>query len=268
MERFLYRLSVSPSRNRFILKGALLFTVWDISPARTTRDIDLLGYVDNDLETAQHVVREVCLQEVEPDGIEFDLTSIRAERIIERAAYEGVRVQFRGRLLTADIAMRLDIGFGDVVYPDPPYMSLPTLLDMPAPLLRGYTCESVIAEKFETMVKLGEFNSRMKDFYDIWRLSRQFDFSAEYLGDAIQRTFEHRKTVIPDDPVPLRSSFGKRREKQEQWRAFSRRQRLGPVPDEFAVVISDIRSFLEPIITNLEMVKHSRLYWAAPGPWS
>jgi hypothetical protein len=243
-------------------------TVWDISPARATRDIDLLGYVENDLETAQRVVREVCLQEVEPDGIEFDLTSIRAERIIEHAAYEGVRVTFRGRLLTADIAMRLDIGFGDVVYPEPPYMSLPTMLDMPAPALRGYTCESVIAEKFETMVKLGEFNSRLKDFYDIWRLSRQFDFSAENLGDAIQRTFEHRKTVIPKDPVPLRNSFGKRREKQEQWRAFIRRQRLGPVPDDFAIVINDIRSFLEPIVTNLGPVKHSRMYWAAPGPWS
>lgn len=267
MERFLYRLSLSPYRDRFILKGALLLTVWNLSPTRATRDIDLLGYVENDLENVQRMVRDVCSQEVDADGIEFDPASIRAERIIEHGTYEGVRLAFHGRLQTANIAMRLDIGFGDVVYPEPLYMSLPTMLDMPAPLLRGYTCESVIAEKFEAMVKLGEVNSRMKDFYDIWRLSRQFDFSAEILGDAIQRTFDHRKTVIPKDPIPLRESFGQRREKQEQWRAFIRRQRLGPAPDDFAVVITELRSFLDPIVTNLGTTEHLRMYWGAPGPW-
>jgi hypothetical protein len=127
-------------------------------------DIDLLGRIDNSIETTVEITRQICRQEVEPDGIAFDVASIKGERIAEDADNKGIRVRFRGSLDTAQIVMQLDIGFGDIVIPSPEFTNYPTLLDLPAPRLRGYSRESTVAEKFEAMVKLGILNSRMKDF--------------------------------------------------------------------------------------------------------
>jgi hypothetical protein len=176
MERFLYRLSKSPHAARFVLKGALMLRVWDAPMARPTKDIDLLGRLENSLENGSTVVREVCALEVEPDGLVFRPATVKSERIREDADYEGVRIRFDGFLARARIAMQLHVGIGDVMVPGPVEIAYPTLLDFPAPRLKGYPRETAIAEKFEAMVKLGTLNSRMKDFYDIWLLSRQFDF--------------------------------------------------------------------------------------------
>ena len=185
MERFLYRLSKSPHAARFVLKGALMLRVWDAPMARPTKDIDLLGRLENSLENLSTMVREVCALEVEPDGLVFRPSTVKSERIREDADYEGVRIRFDGLLARARIAMRLDVGIGDVMVPVPVEIAYPTLLDMPAPRLKGYPRETAIAEKFEAMVKLGTLNSRMKDFYDIWLLSRQFDFDGPTLGEAV-----------------------------------------------------------------------------------
>ena len=147
MERFLYRLSRSPYADNFVLKGALMLTVWEVPLTRPTMDIDLLGRINNSIETIGEVTKEICQQEVEPDGLAFDIASIEAERIAEDADYEGIRVRFRGSLGTARIVMQLDIGFGDIVIPSPEPTNYPTLLDLPAPYLRGYSRESTIAEK-------------------------------------------------------------------------------------------------------------------------
>jgi len=171
MERFLYRLSKSPYVDNFVLKGALMLTVWEAPLSRPTMDIDLLGLIDNSIEDIVAVTKNICTQEVEPDGITFEPSGIEGERITEDADYGGVRVRFRGSLGTAHITMQLDIGFGDMVIPAADSLEYPTILDLPAPKLRGYTKESTIAEKFEAMVKLGILNSRMKDFFDIWLLS-------------------------------------------------------------------------------------------------
>lgn len=168
MERFLYRLSKSPHRKKFVLKGALMFTVWEAPLSRPTMDIDLLGKTRNSMDNLVAVIQGACLQDVEPDGLSFDEKSVDAERIIEDADYEGVRVRFRSLLDTARCMIQLDVAFGDVISPSFLSIIFPTLLDMPAPRLQGYSMESTIAEKFEAMVKLGVLNSRMKDFYDIW----------------------------------------------------------------------------------------------------
>jgi len=167
MERFLYRLSKSPHAARFVLKGALMLRVWDAPMARPTKDIDLLGRLENSLENGSTVVRELCALEVEPDGLVFRPATVKSERIREDADYEGVRTRFDGLLARARMAMQLDVGIGDVMVPGPVEIAYPTLLDMPAPRLKGYPRETAIAEKFEAMVKLGTLNSRMKDFYDI-----------------------------------------------------------------------------------------------------
>jgi hypothetical protein len=160
MERFLYRLCRSPYAERFVLKGALMLRVWDAPTARPTKDVDLLGRMANSLDNLSNIVREICVVEVEPDGLVFKEATVKAGRIKPDADYQGVRVRFDGLLGKARIAMQLDVGFGDVVMPGPQDIDYPTLLDLPAPRLKGYPRESVIAEKFEAMVKLGTLNSR------------------------------------------------------------------------------------------------------------
>ena len=194
MERFLYRLSQSAHADRFVLKGALMLQVWRSPDIRPTMDIDLLGRTSNAEDDLMAQLRDILAVDVEPDGLAFDADSIRTERITEGANYEGIRIRFPGTLATARIHMQIDAGFGDVVYPAPEAADLPTMLDFPAPRLLCYSRESVIAEKLEATVKLGMLNSRMKDFYDIWLLSRQFDFNGPDLAQhtADLRAARHR----------------------------------------------------------------------------
>lgn len=188
MERFLYRLGKSDHDRKFILKGALMLVAWEAPLARSTKDIDLLGRMNNTIEDVVDAIKAACSLEVIPDGLLFDVKSVVGQRIAEEADYEGVRVRFRGNLGNARIIMQVGVGFGDVIVPGPDEVDYPTLLDLPAPRLLGYSRESAIAEKFEAMVKLGILNSRMKDFFDIWLLSRQFEFNGLTLSDAIQKT--------------------------------------------------------------------------------
>jgi hypothetical protein len=268
MERFLYRLSKSPYADSFVLKGALMLTVWEAPLTRSTLDIDLLGRIDNRIETLIRVTKEICRQEVEPDGVDFDIATIRAERIAEDADYEGIRVRFRGSLGTARVVMQLDIGFGDEVIPSPESTNYPTLLDLPAPHLRGYSRESTIAEKFEAMVKLGILNSRMKDFFDIWLMSRQFDFDGLILAKAILKTFSTRGTKIPAEPLALTDVFADDAAKGAQWRGFVRRNRLTEAPKDLAEVIVSVGAFLKPITERLAAGQAFKSIWKAPGPWT
>jgi len=267
MERFLYRLSRSPYANKFVLKGALMLMVWEAPLSRPTMDIDLLGRIDNNIETIVEVTRQICRHEVEPDGIVFDVTDIEAENIAEDADYEGIRIRFRGSLDTARFIIQLDIGFGDVVIPSPEPTNYPTLLDLPAPRLRGYSRESTIAEKFEAMVKLGILNSRMKDFFDIWLILRQFDFEGPILAEAISKTFSTRGTNIQAKPIALARAFGEDPEKAAQWRGFIRKNRLKDVPQNFAEVITAIAAFLTPIAEQMAAGRVFKATWKAPGPW-
>ncbi len=168
MERFLHRLSRSSHGSRFTLKGALMLRVWNPATYRTTRDIDLLGRLSNAVDAVAEVVRDICRQEVDPDGLEFDAETVRGESIIEDGDYQGVRIGFRGSLGGARADMQIDVGFGDEVTPSPAEIEFPVLLANPAPRLIGYPPETTIAEKFEVMLKRGLANSRMKDFHDIW----------------------------------------------------------------------------------------------------
>ena len=267
MERFLYRLSKSPYVDNFVLKGALMLTVWEAPLSRPTMDIDLLGLIDNSIEDIVAVTKNICTQEVEPDGITFDPSGIEGERITEDADYGGVRVRFRGSLGTAHITMQLDIGFGDMVIPAVDSLEYPTILDLPAPKLRGYSKESTIAEKFEAMVKLGILNSRMKDFFDIWLMSRQFDFEGQRLAAAIEKTFSTRGTDIQSEPIALTNSFAEDPAKIAQWRGFIRKIRLTNVPPDFGEVIEAISIFLRPIAERLAAEKPFEATWRAPGPW-
>jgi len=146
-ERFIYRLSKSPHAHKFVLKGALMFAVWNKSRSRSTMDIDLLGRIDNDIETIMAVIKDVCLMDVEEDGISFHENSVKAERITEGAEYEGVRIRVRGGLGNTRLSLQIDIGFGDFVVPGPHKITYPTLLDFPPPVVQGYTIENIIHKR-------------------------------------------------------------------------------------------------------------------------
>jgi predicted nucleotidyltransferase component of viral defense system len=267
IERFLYRLSMSSHGKNFTLKGAMMLVVWQSPISRTTMDIDMLGKMENSVENIISIVRDVCRQEVEPDGILFDPKSVQGERITEDADYEGVRILFRGSLATARITIQLDVGFGDIVIPAPELTAYPTILDFPAPQIHVYSKESTVAEKFEAMVKLGIMNSRMKDFWDIWLLSRQFDFDGQTLAEAVFRTFLTRHTDIPANPVSLSPDFSRDATKAAQWRTFLRKNMMRDVPDNFEEVVNAISIFLKPILDHHVNGQPVPGIWKAPGPW-
>lgn len=186
IERVLYRIAKSKHRGTFILKGALLFELWTEQRYRPTRDADFLARGENSLEKFARIFREVCETHVEDDGLRFDAATVTAERIAEDADYHGIRVKFAGFLENARIRIQIDLGFGDVITPQPVEREIPSMLDMPTGKLLTYPQESVIAEKFEAMVSLGLANSRMKDFYDLWSLSRDFAVQGLPIADAVK----------------------------------------------------------------------------------
>lgn len=249
MERFLYRLSQSSYADRFILKGALMLRVWQAPALRPTMDIDMLGRTSNQADEIALHIREILATGVEPDGLVYDADSIHLEQITEEADYTGVRVRFRATLDTARLNLQRDIGFGDIVHPAPEQAAFPTLLDYPGPTLLCYSRESVIAEKFEAMVKLGMLNSRMKDFYDIWLLARQFSFDEAQLAEAIRLTFNQRATPLPTAVEAFEPDFIEA--KQGQWTAFAKRLKQEQIPASFAEIIAEVKKLLMPVLARL-----------------
>ncbi|MBI1320156.1 MAG: nucleotidyl transferase AbiEii/AbiGii toxin family protein [Candidatus Hydrogenedens sp.] len=265
MERWLYRLAKSCHNEQFILKGALMLAVWDVPVTRSTRDIDMLARMQNDLDGIRQVISDVCRMECVDDGLIFAAETVNTKHIAEDALYEGVRADFRGYLGNARIAMQIDLGFSDVVTPFPVDLIYPTILDLPAPRLQAYNRETALAEKLEAMVKLGELNSRMKDFFDIWLLAASQSFEGSILSKAIANTFERRSTPINADAACFRESFGESSEKQKQWKAFVKRSQLtGRVPGGFADVWRVVTEFLKPMLKNPGTTKS----WHPGGPWN
>ncbi|MCW3059869.1 MAG: hypothetical protein JWQ02_1690 [Capsulimonas sp.] len=250
IERLLYRLSVSGYREQFLLKGASLFALWTGIVHRPTRDLDLLGSGNNDTSEIIKIFQSVCEQAADSDGLEYLADSIQGAVIREDEAYEGVRITLMAMLGTSKIPMQIDVGFGDAVTPSPVDVTFPTMLDMPAPQLRAYTRETVVAEKFEAMVYLGFTNSRMKDFYDLWYLATHFDFDGKLLAQALQTTFQRRRTSFPSTaPLALTPEFYSDASKQTQWRAFVRKSggALANTAD-LEEIIRMLNAFLLPIV--------------------
>lgn len=262
MERFLYRLSQSELADRFVLKGALMLQVWASSQSRPTMDIDMLGRMSNEPEALLARIRDVLRTTPADDGIEFDVDSLTAERITEDADYQGLRLRADATLDGARARLQIDVGFGDPVLPPPARMEYPALLDLPAPQLLCYSRESAIAEKFQAMVSLGALNSRMKDFYDVWLLSRQFDFDLATLTNSITATFAQRGTALPTRPL-FDETFAA--DKQPQWRAFLRRLGQTQVEDDLSTVLTALESFLGETVESAETAGNKT--WPAGGPW-
>jgi predicted nucleotidyltransferase component of viral defense system len=268
MERLLYRLSKSQYAGKFILKGALMFTAWNIPQRRATLDIDFLARFDNQVNSIEKVIRDICRVTVVSDGLVFDPETVRGQRIKEDADYEGVRVKFIGFLERSRVPMQIDVAFGDIVYPRPKIFDYPVILDLPKPRLKGYPLESVVSEKFEAMVKLGLLNSRMKDFYDIWLTTRQFDFDGLTLTKALKKTFGHRRTELPQKrPLFAEEIYDDKSDRQKLWMAFLRKGDIKYAPDKLSAMAKAIEKFLiKPLVAIRKGLEFKKI-WKASGTW-
>jgi len=267
-ERLLYRLSQSPYQQQYILKGATLFKVWNGEPHRATKDLDFLSFGNNEVEHIEKVFKEICLIECEEDGIIFLPESIKAQVIKEDQQYEGVRVEIVGKLGTNLCKLQVDIGFGDVVTPDAKEEVIDTILNVPKPILKIYPRETAIAEKFQAMVDLGIQNSRMKDFYDIWFLCKDFEFTGDLLAKAIKNTFERRKTPLPiKEPLALTQEFINDPDKRKQWKAFLNRSKIGETDLTFDEVVTVIKNFIMPPCLASANHENFDRVWNVGGFW-
>lgn len=268
LERLLYRLSVSSYRDQFVLKGAMLFQLWSGDTHRPTRDLDLLGHGDPSPERFQEILRGICDQEVEDDGLAFHADSVQATQMKEDEEYQDLRIKLRATLASARVPIQIDIGFGDAINPEPTEITYPTLLDLPAPMLKAYPRETVVAEKFQAMVMLGIANSRMKDFYDVWTLARRFEFAGPVLCSAIRATFDRRQTELPEaPPLAFTTEFAEDSQKLTQWRAFLRKSKLDADGLELAEVANELDQFLMPPTEALASGSDFAMAWPARGPW-
>jgi predicted nucleotidyltransferase component of viral defense system len=251
IERLLYRLSVSPYAGNFILKGGLLLYTVLGNRGRATRDVDFLArQIKNTPEEMTRIFVEIAKIPFD-DAVSFETERIAVERIKEDADYQGLRIKLTSYLDRSRHNLQFDIGFDDVIVPAPVDMIYPSLLDMEPPRLKAYSLESVIAEKFHAIVYLADLNSRMKDFYDIYELSRGFSFDGASLSEAISQTFKRRNTEFPLLPMVFTDDFPLLPNKQMQWQAFQRRVGIADVPVDFPIVIAGIKRFLLPVYEAL-----------------
>jgi len=267
-ERLLYRLSRSHHAKRFVLKGGLLLLVWLGETIRPTRDVDLLGFGDLGADALAATFAEIFAVEVEPDGLTFDVGSIRVVAIRLEDPSGGQRLTLIARLGPARLRIQVDVGIGDVVTPEPEWLEYPSLLDLPRPRLLAYRPETAIAEKVHAMVDLGSKNSRMRDFFDVHALAMHRSFDGTTLARALRATFEQRRTEIPTStPLALTTAFVEVEGKRAQWAGFLRRSRLTRAPADLEVVIDGFAPFVGPVLAAVGRGEPFKETWPPGGPW-
>lgn len=269
MERFLYRLSKTRWADDLVVKGAAMLRVWDGALARPTRDIDFLGRIDNSPESVAAIVRE-CLAVKAADGLEFS-ADIEVAPIIVGDQYPGARTTLEAKLSGARMRLQLDIGVADVAVPEPGWVDYPTLLDMDAPRILAYKPTTAVAEKFETMVRRGLLNSRVKDYYDVWMLASTLTFDGAELTDSIAATFEQRGTGVPlRVPSVLAVDYSSQPAAQAQWTAFVKRMGAAGIeaPTSLADVVDAISGFIMPAAVAASRGESLERTWVPGGGWS
>ena len=261
LERTIYRLSISEYAERFTLKGGIfLYALFDGNFARATKDIDLLAqHISNDAEEMKGVFENIFSIECD-DALQFDLNSLEVMDITEFKEYHGVNVFITAYLDRTKVPVSIDIGFGDIVYPERMKMNFPVVLDMEAPEVYAYSIYSVIAEKFEAFVSLGLANGRYKDFYDIYVLSENYDLDGEELRNAIKETFVHRGTSF-DDIVAFELEFIEDTVRQNRWNSFIKKKKA-MVKVDFAEAIEQSTRLLMPIVESINKNEDFRLKWS------
>ena len=266
MERFLYRISKSKHAQSVILKGALLLKTIGIPNARPTVDIDMLRKGKADHASLVALIKDCATLDVEADGLAFVADSVVAEDIAKDSEYKGTRVLMDVRMDNVRLKIQIDFGVGDVMVPGPRMIEYPVFLGGDAISMLAYPIESSIAEKLQAMVALGNANSRMKDFYDVWICSNHLDFNADTLLEAIDVTFRNRETPVPADEVePLTSAFAEGH--RVQWNAFVRKIGETELIDEFGKIVNDVKVFAMPALHALYGGQRLKKQWKAGRGW-
>lgn len=266
IERFLYRLSQSKYKDRFILKGGLMLKAWYGIEARPTKDIDILARVHNSIDNLKNIVKDIISVDVPTDGIVFDPDTLAGEEIRKDSEYQGVRITLKGSFDKIPVHIQIDFGFGDVVSPKPNWIDYPQLLNFGTPHLQAYTPQSLIAEKYHAIVYLGEYNTRMKDFFDIYLLAQNNAFNGEVLSTAIAATFNTRSTPLPNiTPVALSEGFYQDKEKLKLWKAFLEKSNLAYI--DFEQTAQLLVNFLMPLSIALSNRQPFTLNWLPDKQW-
>lgn len=270
IERLLYRLSLHESRDRFCLKGAMLFLVWPIASPRPTGDLDLLGRGSSDSEQMRALFAEICAIEDASDGLSFDFASFRVDTLREEQEYEGLRIHVNATLAGARIPLQIDLGFGDRVHPEPRVIDFPCILpELRSPHILAYPKETVVAEKFEAMIRYAEAISRVKDLHDIRMISQTFDFEKTTLAEAIAGTLRRRRTDFPTEtPYALSPPFANDPQKVRLWEAFLRRSAPADEGLPLGAVVDDLRRFLGPVMIHLSRPDRALGTWTPLTGWS
>jgi hypothetical protein len=251
LERLLYRLGCSAHREAFLLKGAFLFHAWQADVARPTRDLDLLGRSPTDGARLETVIAEITRGEVTGDGLDFPFNTIRAEPIREASPHQGIRIRLEARLGRTRIPLQLDVGFGDAAGARAVDLEYPTLLGHAPPRVLAYSPPYVAAEKLEAMITLGMVNTRLKDYYDLWRMIRTMVMPRAKLELAVQETFMMRGTAIPGDiPAALSDAFARDVQKARLWEAFLARNRLDAGGASLEEVVCELRGKFMPVLVE------------------
>ncbi len=267
IERLLFRLSQTEAAERYMLKGAMLFVTWPEHVFRPTGDLDLLGQGDPDSAAITELFTHICQVEVPNDGIWFDPSNLKVEAVREADEYQGVRLNLKAELDGAVIPVQVDIGFGDHVYPAPKRGNFPSLLpDLPQANILMYPPETVVAEKFEAMIRFGEANGRIKDFHDIWVTIRTFHFDLANMVEAVNGTLGRRRTSVPTEmPVGLTEAFAAIAENRGLWSGFLRRTPPTLKPPPFSELQEELRRFFGPIIASLDTPEGANGRWDPNG---
>jgi predicted nucleotidyltransferase component of viral defense system len=266
LERFLFRLSRSPLKEKFILKGGLLLMGMGFPMARTTRDIDFLGLIPEDIDAVCASFREIGNMALD-DGLIYEFDNMSIETLAEDAEYPGIRFKFDTWVGKTRIPMQIDVGFGDAVVPDAREMTFPAMLDMEPPIVMVYSIETIVAEKFEASLDLAKLNSRMKDFYDIWMLSHAYPFHGSTLQDAVTATCQRRATPLSSNALIFSIEFAASANKQAQWSAFLRKAQIPGISEDFPMIMEEIGEFLYPVVEAYENQRRFEKEWLPGGPW-
>jgi len=268
IERLIYRLMHTQYKDRFVLKGAMLFLIWHEDTYRPTKDLDFLGTGIIDENELLKIFKDIFAVEVPDDGIKFDPDHINIEEIRDGEIYHGYRINVRALLGTAKIGLQVDIGLGDAIFPTPTEQEFPSLLDSQGLIVKAYPKEAMLAEKFDAILALGLRNSRMKDYFDIYILVRDYDFDGKVLVQAIAATVLRRGRTLPSDvPTGFQEEFSNNPDKNKQWDAFLRRIGTKQVNTSLQETILFLRSFFEPIIHAWSKTAQFDAIWIAGGPW-
>jgi hypothetical protein len=266
IERFLYRLSLSKYANQFVLKGAMAIIQMDATFPRATKDIDLLGVIDNSVPFLEKAFKEICAIRVEDDGLVFIPESVVGAPIKANDEYPGVRVEIKANFGNSLISLQVDIGVADLVFPIARKKTYPSLLGHKGFKIKVYEPETMLAEKIQTLVHKGKVNSRMKDIYDIWWIASNRQIKGLTLAKAIKTTFTNRHTPLPGTLSFLEDGYYSQRQ-MIAWQSMVKRIRSSEVFPDLVPTLEQLKPFLVPLMEALFQNIQFDQTWDPKNEW-